>query len=885
MSAADIQFISCPNCNGNGLTADGSLSCPSCSGSGGWLQTPEGTKLQFQGISHVRSRPQPGYTGSLYSAVALCAGIGLLLSLILLLREVWPDYLPRLFWQGTPASLGFALSGVLWIIALTLKYQISRSEHSFYDLVERLARHPAGEVINLADYANRRVIGLLNLAAGYARSRQAAQVEDADIFQALMAHPRIQLIATRLEINPADLLQGAPSPSSGSGYLPVSPGALRRLTYAVLETLNHKYPYLDIEDVLLSYLDGALVENQPYQAFLTELRLSQANLAAVIRWYAEEEERNRLWTLWHDRGRARPKTYMNRGWTALPTPFLDSFGRDLTVAASLGEVSNAEIHAKELESALETLGSETTRNVLFVGEPGSGANELLNAVATRVLEGRVPESLQDKRLVELDLPRLLTAEGGAEENLQRALDEIEKAGNVILAIPEVQAVADATAAGLDGAGVLANALKNRVVQLISTATYADYHRYVEQNSLLKSELHVIELHPLAPEEILRALEAATHHLEAKMAVVITYPALEEAVKLAERYIPEPAPPQNAIQLLEKAATLAVGTDKWVRRTTVQKAVESLTHVPVSTASGGDAQKLLNLEQILHQRVIGQETAVRAVAEAMRRARAGLTNGKRPLGSFLFVGPTGVGKTELAKALCESYFGPESQMIRFDMSEFQEPRSIYTLIGPPPESGESTEGGALTQAVREHPFSLILFDELEKAHPDVLNLFLQILDDGRVTENTGRTVRLHTTIIIATSNARSTDIGTLLGSTSNVEALQPQILRLLEENFRPEFLNRFDAVIPFKPLTQAELAQIAGLMVAEEARKAREQDITLSVTPAALTKLIQAGYDQHYGARPLRRTIEQKVEGILAEALLSGRVKAGDTLQIDEGMVH
>lgn len=873
MTPPVFTFVTCPACRGAG--------CPACGNNGGWLESENGQKLNFTNPGSVRAA-NLAWQPFLYMAGTTLGAAGLILCLGLLTTLAWPN-LGETLWLRHPASLGFGISSVLFIASVTARHRLRRSAHSFHDLAERLASHPPDQVIDLADYANSRVINLLNEAAGSTASRGGQAVEDADLFQALLRNGRTQVLIARLEVNPHELTDGQSAFPTTTGRYPVAASALKRLLHASSSALAQNFPYLDLEDVLLSYTLPDIQDNQPYTTFLEGHHITGQNLLAVARWYAEDEERSRLWTLWQDRGRSRPKNSMNRSWTALPTPFLDSYSTDLTLAASYGRIDNLAIYETELDAILETLATGTS-HPLLVGEPGSGTDDVLTTLATHMITGQVPPSLQDKRLVSLDLTRLLTADHDREAAVQHVLSEIQRAGNVILAIPEVQSLADATNANLDGSQTLANALKNKALQIVATASYADYHRYVEQNSLLKSQLRLIELHSLTHEETVRYLETQTARLEAKFKTIITYPALEEAAKLAERLIPEPVAPANAVQLLEKACTVP-DTSGWVRKTVVQKAAEQLTDVPVSTAAGEEAQNLLNLEQTLHKRVIGQDQAVTAVAEALRRARAGLTNGNRPLGSFLFVGPTGVGKTELAKALCEAYFGPEHEMIRFDMSEFQEPRAIYTLIGAPLEDGKGGEGGLLTKAVREHPFSLILFDELEKAHPDVLNLFLQILDDGRLTENTGRTIRFHTCIIIATSNAQSQAIGQLLDSGSSVEQLQPSILRLLEQNYRPEFLNRFDGVIPFRPLSQEQLAQIASLMVESVAIKARQQDVGLTVAPEALAKLVAAGYDPAYGARPLRRTIEQKLEGILADALLRGTIKPGDTLHITGEMIH
>lgn len=877
MDKIQLSQTSCPTCNGAGYLTnpEGALSCPECLGSGAWLASGE-TRLIFQPPHHLGSGLSEKTASQLFAiGTNLTALVGLFFLWQLILAS-WSDPL-RIFWQQEPAALGFGIFGVLTIIGFTAFSARRHQGQSITNLEPLLSTKP--DLIPINPYLHSRVIRLLNAAAAHAQGQNRSVVTDTDLFYALANHNRILTILARLELLPNTLQDRFPISGLRGGKAELESSASMRILAGFQKAVEEGFTCVDLEDLFLTYLDPA--QPNQFSPTLEELGISAKKFLTVTRWYAAEAERAQAWAVWKERGRNRPKSYMNRGWTALPTPTLDQYSEDLTVAASMGMIATGFGYQKEIDSALEVLSGGKVQNVLFVGDPGSDVDELVQVIATQMTEAKVPEKLQDKRLVRLDLPRLLTAGSEPMKAMQQIVDEVAQAGNVILALPELKAIAEGNSCGLDSATVLANALQGGEIQVISTASFADYHRYLESNHSLVSNLQIIELHDLTPEEAIPILEDKASDIEFHFKVWLTYPALETAAKLAPRYLTTQATPGNAVELLETAAKNP-DPAHWVTKAAVQRAVEKLTNVPVATATGAEADKLLNLESQIHTRVIGQDQAVKAVADALRRTRAGLTSPNRPAASFLFVGPTGVGKTELAKALAANYFKSEEAMVRFDMSEYQEPSSIYQLIGNPNDS--QSEGGTLTQAVREHPFSLLLFDEIEKAHPDVLNLFLQILDDARLTENTGRVVKLQSCIIIATSNAGSKEISQLIKAGRQAKELVPTITRILENNFKPEFLNRFDSIIPFQPLDKAQLNQIAALMITSVQTKAAEQNITLTVTPEAISRLVELGYDPAYGARPLRRTIEQKLEGVLANALLNGTAKAGDTLQITADML-
>ncbi len=868
-----VTLTPCQTCGSLGLVAG--ISCDTCFGSGYLLSIgSQPATLTVPGVI------APGMTSRRKVATAITVAAGTVTSVVcigcfsLLLRDAWPN-LARIFWQHGSVAGIFGLSGLLSMGSLSVMPASRTAGKNLLQIPTTGDSSP----LNLSDYASSSYNDFLSEAVVTAGSLGAEYIEADHVLLTLCGLPRIQLMLARLEVSPSQLVDELKRviTSAGSSHqhaLPVAQSSRLLMLKAFEQAVTHRFPTVEIEDIFLAYLAETQVTSPEIVEVLTAFGITHQKFLAVSTWYAGDEARHQRWKFWIEQARSHPKSYMNRAWTALPTPLLDSVGKDLTLLASYGKMSDGTSREKELEMTLQTLSGGSIKNVILIGEDGSGRSSIISALATRILEDTVPETLKDRRLVELDLNQLLT-QGDGTSNLQAVINEVVQAGNVILSIPDVKVLAG-TGEALDGSTILASALKDGSIQVITTSNYQDFHRYVEQNSSLKSQLQAVEMHELEPGEVLPILEVFTGKLEAEYGTTITYPALEAAANLAPRYLSEKPAPAGAKQLLETACKVAKSSGrKWVRKQEVEAAIETMVQVPVSQASGDEAANLLNLEETLHQRIIGQNIAVSAVAEALRRARSGLNSGDRPLGSFLFVGPTGVGKTELAKALCESYFGPESEMLRFDMSEYQNKESLSTLIGT-----TETQGGTLTQAIREKPFSLVLFDELEKAHPDILNLFLQVLDEGRLTEASGRTANFRNSIIIATSNAQARQVGEAVQKGAD----QNEVMQILEANFKPEFLNRFDGIIPFMPLLPDEIFKITELLCANITAKAATKGITLTLEPAAVTRLAELGFDPLYGARPLRRVVEQKLEGILSKLLLSQQLSEGSSLQITRAML-
>ncbi len=638
------------------------------------------------------------------------------------------------------------------------------------------------------------------------------------------------------------------------------------------------------------------------------------------------------------------------------TPTLNQFGRDLTDMARDGKIDPVIGRDKEIERVIQILSRRTKNNPCLIGEPGVGKTAIAEGLAQKIVEGNIPEILSDKRVVTLDLSSMVAGakyRGEFEDRLKKAMEEIRKAGNVILFIDELHTIVGAGAAegAIDASNILKPSLARGEIQVIGATTLNEYRKHIEKDAALERRFQPITVGEPSKEEAVEILKGVRDKYEAHHRVKITDDALEAAVKLGDRYITDRFLPDKAIDLIDEAASrirlktftappdlkqmeekveklskekedaircqefekaarirddeqklkneLDKIRDQWhqknqtktdtVTEDDIADIVASWTGIPVKRLAEEESERLLKMEETLHKRVIGQDEAVKSISRAIRRGRVGLKDPKRPVGSFIFMGPTGVGKTELCKALAEAMFGDEKSMIRVDMSEFMEKHSVSKLVGSPPGYVGYDEGGQLTERVRRKPYSVLLFDEIEKAHPDIFNILLQILEDGRLTDSQGRVVDFRNTIIIMTSNvgARTITEPKRLGfsassdeSAKNYEDMKSNVMGELKKMFRPEFLNRIDDIIVFHPLSKENIKEIVRLMLDVLVNRLKANEITMEVSEEAMGHLAQKGFDPVFGARPLRRAIQSMVEDKLAEDMLEGKVKAGDSIKIE-----
>ena len=632
------------------------------------------------------------------------------------------------------------------------------------------------------------------------------------------------------------------------------------------------------------------------------------------------------------------------------TPTLDEFGRDLTVLAREGKLDPVIGRADEIEQTIEILSRRTKNNPALIGDPGVGKTAIVEGIAQRIVNDEVPETLSGRRVVALDLGGMVAGSkyrGEFEERLKKVIDEItENEGQVILFVDELHTLVGAGAAeGSMGAGnMLKPALARGELHVIGATTLDEYRKDIEGDPALERRFQPVLVREPTVDETIEILHGLKDRYEAFHRVRISDEAIVAAAELSDRYIRDRFLPDKAIDLIDQAgarvrlrtktkdddtrnleedlrrlarerdqATAAEDYDRAGdikgrldarhkeledRRRGRQRAAEvtaediaeivaRATGIPVSQPTTEERRRLLELEQQLHGRIVGQEEAVTAVAEAVRRSRAGLGDPQRPIGSFLFLGPTGVGKTELARALADILFGSEDLMVRFDMSEFQERHTVSRLVGAPPGYVGYEEAGQLTERVRRRPYSVLLFDEIEKAHPDVFNILLQILDDGRLTDAQGRTVDFKNTVVIMTSNLGADRIQQHARQRESFEQLKSDLMQILRHSFRPEFINRIDEIIVFRALSSEQLVEITKLLLDRLARRLRAQQIDVVFTDDAVELLAREGFEPEFGARPLRRTIQRLVENELSRLVLGGGVEPGDRVIVDalEGELH
>jgi len=643
---------------------------------------------------------------------------------------------------------------------------------------------------------------------------------------------------------------------------------------------------------------------------------------------------------------------------ASQTQTMDELGRDLTQMAREGKLDPVIGRDQEIQRVIQILSRRTKNNPCLIGEPGVGKTAVVEGLAQRIVENKVPEILADKRVVALDMSAVVAGtkyRGEFEERLKKVIDEIRNAGNVILFIDEVHTLVGAGAAegAIDAANILKPALARGEIQCIGATTLDEYRKNIEKDAALERRFQPVMVGEPTIEESIEILKGLRDRYEAHHRVKITDSALNAAVKLSSRYITDRYLPDKAIDLMDEAASrvrlkaytappdvkeleekievlkkekeaavvnqefekaaalrdeeqklqeeLARIKENWVQRKELDQSivteddiadiVSSWTGIPVNKLQEEESERLLHLEDTLHQRVIGQDDAVKAVSRAVRRARAGLKDPKRPIGSFIFLGPTGVGKTELARALAEALFGDEEAMIRFDMSEYMEKHTVSRLLGAPPGYVGYEEAGQLTEMVRRNPYSVVLFDEIEKAHPDIFHVLLQVMEDGRLTDAQGRTVDFRNTVIIMTSNVgadlirREQRLGFKAGERKDAldyEAMKERVTEELRRTFRPEFLNRVDEIIVFHPLEEEHMKKIVELMLKNISKRIAEFGLHLEFTQEAKEFLVKEGYDPVFGARPLRRVIQRMVEDELSEEMLAGKFKSGDQILVDVG---
>ncbi len=700
------------------------------------------------------------------------------------------------------------------------------------------------------------------------------------MFLALLQHESIKLVFYRFGVSPEDITD-------------LLLGMLDELDAEKEEEYVAKLPFVALSEalklrnrsvdplMLFCALVTILPDEHPIQKIFFNLDLSYDKLEVIAAWIfnidllvQEDKIFRKLASHKSDKG-------LNKGLTAVPTPYLDQFSVDLTIAAKYHRLPLTRGRDMDTDKVVELLAT-SNKSVLLKGAVGTGRSTVLADLAYRMASEQVPSSIQDKRLIRLELAGILGSKASPEQAIVNIFNEAEHSGNIVFALDDIQQLAKATGSeGLSVLEVLVNRLENSSIQVIATTTPESYQNNLRNTANFDERFVTYELQDLNEQAIMLASCLRASQLEASTGAFFQYQAVKEAVKLTDEYFKDAGQPQKAISVLVEAAnrvkSLPKGAGKLITPEVIQGVVAEKTHVPTSTFTQGEADKLLHLEDEIGKRVIGQREAVVAVSEGMRRARSGLSSGQRPLASFLFVGPTGVGKTELAKTLSAVYFGDERYMLRLDMSEYRGDDGMRKLVGMP---GQEVITPFVTH-LKTYPFCLFLLDELEKASPDVLNLFLAVLEDGRITTASGQTLDLTHTIIISTSNAGTPEIQAGIRSGKSIDSIKSELLQTILINYyRPEFLNRFDGVILFKPLVSDEVVQITRIQLGAVTKNLLEKKIKLGFSDAAVQKVAKEAFDPLLGGRPIRRYIQDHVESVIAKLLLSKELARGGDVTID-----
>lgn len=803
-----------------------------------------------------------------------------------------PEELLLFYKSDHPLILAFFIS---LIFVMFIIYRVSEKKAS----LERIKKIKEKKNNQKSDYRQMSKVDvygslsddfLLILENAYLLANKLRQKEVSTIhlFWCLLYSPKISNLFVRLNVDInklTDLLKkylATDKKASGDGKLMLSAHVQEILLSAFVDAYFNRQPSVGVLNVMLFCYH----KNPVLKEILYELEISQNKIENAINWFRINEKMINDYRIFRKMARLKPGGNMNRSYTAIATPTIDHFSRDLTAMAKYGYFEACVAREKEMRQIFEALEGGQS-GILLVGHPGVGKKTIVEGLAQLMVKEEVPSFLKDKRLVELDVSRLVSGSSPvqAQERLLSVINEMQRSKNIILYIENIEnmmGISSGAEESLELSEVLAETLSRQGIYCLASVSSENYARYLEGKALASAMTTINVLEPEMDDAICM-LESKISWIENKYGIYFDYNSIEETVKLSSKYINDKFLPEKAVGIVKAAAVknsklaLKDESKKVCTKHDIAEVISEITGILVSKVSESESEKLMNLEQKIHERMIGQEEAVSAISGSLRRARAEMREGNRPIASFLFLGPTGVGKTELAKTVSDVYFGDEKYMIRLDMSEYQLADSVKKMLG-------DVDGtlGYLTEAVRKKPFSLILFDEIEKAHPDILNLFLQILDDGRLTDGQGRTINFTNSIIIATSNAGALFIQDAVKNNTEMAVIKQALIdEHLNKVMRPELINRFDGIIVFKPLTIENILSIAKLMIKKIGKSLEKKGVALLYDDAGLLKLAQAGYDPKFGARPLRRLLQDKVENEIANLILTKGLIRRDTVFINE----
>lgn len=898
MDANSAEIKKCPTCDGQGTVTNQRgwpVACATCAGVGTAIWRGQrwwAWRLPISELSITERHLEKVVNAILNGFLMVLVGLGGLTGgRVLFEAAVAGDLLATLVARSWPLAAGWL--GLF--AACYLVYRLLRDWYLYPRIPSSTQPPPAGDpwadqrwLADIASIMTEEGRQVLDDAWRLAKSNRRLTLEPVHVVSLMLAKPAIASMVVRMGLMVPDLENRL---GELAARIPAGQGepVLSDHTRELLARAFDRAARDGQERLALPYIMAAVAElDNPVRELLYAMDVDADKLRHVVQWLIIQDDLRTKLRRYRARAALKPKGPVDRGFTAAATPVLDRYSTDLTIRARNGALPYVVGREDVLKKLFRILESGR-RSVVLVGDPGVGKTTVLYELAERMVTEDVPELLQDKRLVSLSAAALVSGAGGlgqVEERLSQIVDEITRSGNIILAIEDFDALVGVSSSGgeLDAARIIGDLLRRQAFMAVATAETGAYRRVIESAGL-QTVFEKVDVPEMSVDEAIVAIESRIGPLEAKHKIFYTYDAISQSVKLSQRYLHEKTLPGKAFEILEEAATLARnerGHNALVLADDVANVVSEQSKINVRSVTADEQTKLLNLESEIHNRVIGQDEAVKAVANALRRARAEIRDTRRPIANLLFLGPTGVGKTELAKTVAAVYFGSEDAMVRIDMSEYQDVASIHRMIGAPP--GYSGGGsGQLTEAVRVKPFTLVLLDELEKAHPDILNLFLQVMDDGRLTDSSGRTVDFTNAIIIATSNAGTQYLQNRLRDGAAIDTIRGELMNEeLQKYFRPEFLNRFDSIVVFKPLSPIDVTKIVGLMVNQIATQLAERGITLRAAPEAVAELAQAGFDPLFGARPLRRLVQERVDNALATFLLQGKLSRRDIAILQPG---
>lgn len=903
----EFQVMECDNCGGMGKV-DNKI-CATCKGFGVvfWFNN----KLFYWGrkinaVSIFENKMEKIVRAIINGVLFVFSLAGVLSLIFYIYNQGVENIITKQFWLEQNWQMA-----LFWVSAIAMMYLFYRidKESTLTEKVKKrkfnksvevfLSENPWEEIANLPEKSkidisrsfNIESIKAIEEAWRLADKFNHNQIMPLHILAALLFCPKINLILARLGVTAEEVAKRVNRLFNrldfmvGGKDLNLSVKCKQNLFNAYYEAHKARKPQVDVDDLLLAVAKQDNIAKE----VLYDLKIDLNKIRNVVEWIRVNDLLAKQSRQFRKSAIFKPKGGLDRAMTAVATPTLDYFSQDLTLLAKFGYLEPCVGRDHEIEDIFCAMEA-SRQSVILTGNSGVGKMNIIEGIAHLMVSEEVPEIIQDKRLVSLSVARLVSGARPAEAQgrLMKIIDEIRRSRNIVLFVQDIQDMSGITSGSeesLDLSEVLAAEISDGSFFCFATASSIDYSRYIE-NTALGNVMQKISIDEPELNQAIQILEAKTGRIEYKNKVYFSYGAIKQAVKLSDRYIHDRFLPEKAIKIIEQAAVFThkkKGHKSVVLAEDVAELISQKVKIPLTKITEKEGEKLLKLEQEIHLRIVGQEEAVKMVSAALRRARAELRDINRPIANFLFLGPTGVGKTELAKTVAEVYFGAEDNMVRIDMSEYQEAGSINKLIGSPPGNGNDGTGGYLTEAVRKNPYTLLLLDEIEKAHHDILNAFLQLMDDGRLTDGLGRTVDFTNVILIATSNAGTDFIQKKIKENWKIEQIREKLIEeKIKSYFAPEFINRFDGVIVFKPLDMSEVVIIAKLLLKKVEQRLAGKGINLRVSEEVVSELARRGFDPKFGARPLRRAIQEGVDNTLANYLIRGKIDRRDTVILEQG---